>query len=190
MKNFILIGCLLFMFPSCKKQHRYTQDSDEIEIVKAAISDYNYQEWENLMSHYNDTAHIYYNSRSNILSPKDLESFHINHDVGFSTRAFEDENREYEMIEDNNGKSWVNFWGLLKGNLEGNNKQITIPVHITYQFIDKKIVTEFGYWDSSRVLLELEKMKAEKTVSDNVKTKSEVEDIIEVVEIEEIDDLE
>src|SRR5690554_2790388 len=138
MKNIILAGCLLLIFTACSNQHRYTQSSEEIEIVKAVISDYNYQEWESLTSHYHDTANIYFNSRSLILSPTDLEEYHKTHDAGFSTRAFEDGNREYEMIEDNSGKSWVNFWGILKGNLADNNKQVTIPVHITFQFIDKK----------------------------------------------------
>ncbi|HLV38948.1 nuclear transport factor 2 family protein [Xanthomarina sp.] len=188
MKNLTLIGCLFLIFTSCGNEHRYTQNSEEIEIVKAVISDYNYQEWENLMSHYHDTAHIYYNSRTTILSPTDLEGFHKNHDAGFSTRAFEDESREYEMIEDNNGKSWVNFWGLLKGNLEGNNKQVIIPVHITFQFIDKKIVTEFGYWDTSEVLSEIKKINSEEIVSDIVKKPMKIEDVPEVVEIEESED--
>lgn len=189
MKNLNLIGCLFLIFTSCSNQHRYTQNSEEIEIVKAIISEYNYQEWDKLMSHYADTAHIYYNSRTEILSPKDLETYHKNHDSGFSTRAFEDESREYEMIEDNNGKSWVNFWGLLKGNLEGNNKQIIIPVHITFQFIDKKIVTEFGYWDSSLVLQELEKIKDDKGISEKANEPIKIEDVQEVLEVDEIDDL-
>ncbi|MEO8934030.1 MAG: nuclear transport factor 2 family protein [Xanthomarina sp.] len=188
MKNFTLIGCAFLIITSCSNQPRYTQNSEEIEIVKAVISDYNYQEWESLMSHYSDTAEIYFNSRSEILAPTDLERFYKNHDAGFSTRAFEDESREYEMVEDNNGKSWVNFWGLLKGNLDGNNKQIIIPVHITYEFIDKKIVTEFGYWDSSKVKLELEKLNDEEVVSKPAKAPMNIQDVPEVVEIEDADE--
>ncbi|MCX7547104.1 nuclear transport factor 2 family protein [Xanthomarina sp. F1114] len=188
MKNITLIGFLLLLITSCSNAPRYTQNSEEIELVKAAISNYNYQEWDKLMSLYADTAHIYYNSRSVVLAPEDLEGFHKNHDAGFSTRAFEDESREYEMIEDNSGKSWVNFWGLLKGNLEGNNKQIIIPVHITFQFIDKKIVTEFGYWDSSLVALELEKMKDEKAEIDKTNEPMKIEDVPEVIEIDEAGD--
>jgi hypothetical protein len=189
MKNLILIGCLLIFLSSCEKKPRYTQDSEEIEIVKAAINDYDYQEWEKLMSHYADTAHIYYNTRINVISPKELPGFHKKNDVNFSTRAFEDENREYEMVEDNNGKTWVNFWGLWKGNLADNNKQIVIPVHITYQFIDNKIVTEYGYWNSSELQLELQKIEAEKMNLDTIENATGIEVIPEVVEIDEIDDI-
>lgn len=187
MKKLVLIGCLLFFFTSCNNQHRYTQDSEEIEIVKAAINDYDYQEWDKLKSHYADSAQIFYNSRSRIFSPIELIDYHKNNDIGFSTRAFEDENREYEMIEDNNGKTWVNFWGLWKGNLAANNKQIIIPVHITYQFVDKKIVKEYGYWNSSEVQQELQKIEANKMESE---PKDGSEDIVEIQDIEEIEEVE
>lgn len=190
MKNLILIGCLLLIFTSCEKKPRYTQNSEQIEIVKAAINDYDYQEWEKLMSHYADTAHIYYNTRSNVLSPKELAEFHKKNDVYFSTRAFEDENREYEMVEDNNGKTWVNFWGLWKGNLAANDKQIIIPVHITYQFIDNKIITEYGYWNSSELQSELQKINTEKSATDSVQEPQAVEDIQEVIDIKDTEDLE
>ncbi|MFV0570916.1 MAG: nuclear transport factor 2 family protein [Xanthomarina gelatinilytica] len=190
MKNLILIGCLLLIFTFCEKKPRYTQNSEQIEIVKAAINDYDYQEWEKLMSHYADTAHIYYNTRSNVLYPKELAEFHKKNDVYFSTRAFEDENREYEMVEDNNGKTWVNFWGLWKGNLAANNKQIIIPVHITYQFIDNKIVTEYGYWNSSELQSELQKINTGKSATDSILEPQAVEDIQEVIDIKDTEDLE
>ncbi|PWK17757.1 hypothetical protein [Xanthomarina spongicola] len=187
MKKLVLLCCLIFTLNSCNKEPRYTQDSEEIEIVKAAINDYDYQEWDKLLTHYADTAKIFYNSRSNVLSPIALLDFHKNNDSSFSTRAFEDENREYEMVEDNNGKTWVNFWGLWKGNLTANNKQIVIPVHITYQFIDNKIVTEYGYWNSAELQLELQKIEANKTLSE---PEEDIEDIVEIEDIEDIEEVE
>ncbi|TYA57498.1 nuclear transport factor 2 family protein [Formosa maritima] len=187
MKKLILLSCLLAIFTSCNNNPRYTQDSEEIEIVKTAINDYDYQEWEKLISHYADTAQIFYNTRSKIFSPQELIVFHKNNDASFSTRAFEDENREYEMVEDNNGKTWVNFWGLWKGNLAANNKQIIIPVHITYQFIDNKIVKEYGYWNSAELQLELQKIEAEKIESE---PEDDTEDIVEIEDIEDIEEVE
>jgi len=187
MKKLVLIGCLLFIFTSCKDKHRYTQDSEEIEIVKTAINDYDYQEWDKLKAHYADTAQIFYNSRSKILSPITLLDFHKKNDSNFSTRAFEDESREYEMIEDNNGKTWVNFWGLWKGNLAANNKQIIMPVHITYQFVDKKIVKEYGYWNSGEIQQELQKIEANKTVSE---PEDVTEDVLKIQDIEDIEEVE
>jgi len=187
MKRLLLLCCLLFTLYSCDKEPRYTQDSDEIEIVKEAINDYDYQEWDKLMSHYSGSAQIFYNTRSNVLSSITLIDFHKKNDANFSTRAFEDESREYEMVEDNNGKTWVNFWGLWKGNLAANNKQIIIPVHITYQFVDNKIVTEYGYWNSAELQLELQKIEADKTTTE---TMDDTEDIVEIQDIEEIEEVE
>ena len=155
----VLIG---FLVLACQNNKiRYTQDSEEIEIVKATINDYDYQKWEDLVGRYADTAKIFYNSRKTILIPEKLPEYHQNNDLSFSTRAFEDEYREYEMIEDNDGKRWVNFWGLWKGNLAANNKEIVIPVHITYQFMDGKIVREYGYWNTSELVLELQNIQKE-----------------------------
>jgi hypothetical protein len=163
MKKLALFTFFVILFTACQNSSpRYTQDSPEIEIVKATINDYDFQKWESLVARYADTAKIYYNSRVQILPPKDLPAYHKANDASFSTRAFEDESREYEMVEDNDGKTWVNFWGLWKGNLEANNKGILIPVHITYQFIDGKIVTEYGYWNTSELVLELQKIEKEK----------------------------
>ncbi|MFL0354682.1 hypothetical protein [Xanthomarina sp. GH4-25] len=184
MKNLVLIGCLLFLFTSCNNKHRYTQESEEIEIVKANINDYDYQEWDKLKSHYADSAQVFYNSRSRIFSPDELIEYHKNNDINLSTRAFEDESREYEMVEDNNGKTWVNFWGLWKGNLAANNKQIIMPVHITYQFVNKKIVKEYGYWNSAEIQLELQKIEANKSLLEPE------EETVEIVEIQDIEDIE
>ncbi|OUR92239.1 hypothetical protein A9Q87_07095 [Flavobacteriales bacterium 34_180_T64] len=176
MKQLILLVLTATLLFACQNNKiRYTQDSEEIEIVKATINDYDYQEWNKLVERYNDTAQIFYNSRKNILLPPDLPEYHQNNDLSFSTRAFEDEYREYEMIEDNNGKRWVNFWGLWKGNLAANNKEIVIPVHITYQFEDGKIVREYGYWNTSELTLELQKIR-----DDFIELEEATQDVAEI----------
>jgi hypothetical protein len=71
--------------------------------------------------------------------------------------------------------------------LAANNKQIIIPVHITYQFIDNKIVTEYGYWNSSELQSELQKINTEKSATDSVQEPQAVEDIQEVIDIKDED---
>ena len=67
----------------------------------------------------------------------------------------------------------VNFWGLWKGNLAANNKEIVIPVHITSQFNkDGKIVEEYGYWNRGELVLELQSIINEKIASES---ESEIE---------------
>ena len=37
-----------------------------------------------------------------------------------------------------------------------------MPVHLTYRFVDGKIVREYGYWDPTEVLLSLQAIEAAK----------------------------
>ena len=168
MKNLFLLGLLTLLFVSCQeKKTRYTQQSAEIDIVKATINYYDYQKWDSLVMNYADTAKVYYNTRDLYFTAKNLPDYHIKNDSTFLTRAFEDDRREYEMITDDNGNKWVNFWGIWEGNLLENNQKIQIPIHITYQFIDDKIALEYGYWDSSELTLalqEIEKSKKQDTI--------------------------
>ncbi|MBU2940231.1 nuclear transport factor 2 family protein [Lacinutrix sp. C3R15] len=159
MKNVIALGLLLLVLASCNKKNRYTQDSPEIDIVKAVINNYDYQKWDSLTMNYADTAKVYYNTRNLFFTAKSLPEYHKKNDSSFLTRAFEENRREFEMVTDDNGKKWVNFWGIWEGNLLENNKKIEMPVHITYQFINKKIVLEYGYWDASQLVLELQRLE-------------------------------
>jgi hypothetical protein len=170
MKKLLGLGLLILSIVSCNNSQRYTQNSKEIDIVKATINYYDYQKWDSLVMHYADTAKVYYNTRDQYFTAKSLPEYHIKNDSTFLTRAFEDDRREYEMITDDNGKKWVNFWGIWEGNLLENNQKIEIPVHITYQFIDDKIVREYGYWNTSDLVLalqEIEKLKKQDTIIPN-----------------------
>ena len=69
------------------------------------------------------------------------------------------EESEYEMVVTDKGETWVNFWGLWQGRLKANNQLYEIPVHLTAQFIDGKIVKEFGYWDNSPIILAFQQLK-------------------------------
>jgi ketosteroid isomerase-like protein len=53
------------------------------------------------------------------------------------------------MITTDKGETWINFWGLWRGEMKSSGKTYDIPSHITAQFIDGKIVKEYGYWDNS-----------------------------------------
>jgi len=189
MKKIIVVLSVVIFIMSCKNNsHRYTQDSKEIDIVKATINYYDFNQWDSLAYSYADTAKIYYNSRKTILAPSDLKTYFTRNSESFSTRAFEDETREYEMIEDNDGKIWVNFWGIWEGNLKANNKKIVIPVHITYQFDNGKIINEYGYWNNDELNQELRAIANEKSSIKDTKEDIKIDDVIE--EIEDIEEIE
>jgi hypothetical protein len=39
---------------------------------------------------------------------------------------------------------------------------LEIPVHLTAQFIDGKIVREYGYWDNAPIVLAIQEIEAAK----------------------------
>lgn len=175
MRKLILLASIsLFLFNCNNTTQRYTQNSPEIETVKQTIAFYDIHNWDSLAMNYADTAKVYYNTRKNVLSTKDLKAFFTRNDRYMSTRAFEDDSREYEMIEDNNGKKWVNFWGLWKGNLKENNKGIVIPVHITYQFNKGKIVEEFGYWNTAELMNDIQEIENKKLSLEDIEATDEL----------------
>lgn len=162
MKNLFLFGLAIVLFTACDtKPERYTQQSKEIESYKAGIEDYSDQKWESLLTRYADTANVFFNT-STPMSAKKIPEYHQNNETVFSSRGFLEKGQEYEMAITDEGKTWVNFWGVWKGTLSANNKVLEIPVHLTAQFIDGKIVREYGYWDNAPIVLAIQEIEAAK----------------------------
>lgn len=136
---------------------RYTQKSPEIETSKSVIKSYENMDWETLTSHYADTAKVYFNAtEKNPMAASKIPDYHKGFDVNYSSRGFITKENDYEMVVTDKGDTWVNFWGIWKCKLKANGKELEIPVHITSQYINGKIVKEFGYWDASELALELQ----------------------------------
>ncbi|MCB0449519.1 MAG: nuclear transport factor 2 family protein [Confluentibacter sp.] len=166
MKKLILVGLAIVLFTACnKQQQRYTQQSPEIEIVKKAIENYNNQNYD--VSIYADTSKTLFNSSKAFMSPSETIAYHKANDVIYSNRGFTNEDPEYEMVLTDDGETWVNCWLNWKGTLAANNKEFDIPIHLTYRFVDGKIVREVGMWDASAIVLELQAIEAEKAAMEN-----------------------
>lgn len=159
MKNLLFGMVLLVFITACEQPQRYTQNSPEIEITKAIIKDYDAKNYTSLVSHFADTAQVFFNSTNSILAST-LGTYHEMDDANFSSRGFLTENQEYEMVKTNDGKTWVNFWGTWQGTLAANNKVITLPIHITVQFENGIAVREYGYWDNAPIVLAVQEAEA------------------------------
>jgi hypothetical protein len=164
MKKLFLLGLAIIIFISCQQKQRYTQSSPEIDTFKAVIHDYDTKNWESLVSHYADTSKTNFNNTK--MASKDLPEYHKQNDVNYSSRSFVEKGQEYEMVLDDEGKTWVNFWGTWKVTLAANGKELIIPIHLTARFIDGKIVEDYGYWDPSEVILSLQAIEAAKIASE------------------------
>lgn len=158
MKKFILLGLAIVLFTACEqKDTRYTQNSPEIDIVKKAIDDYNTKQYD--LSIYADTSKTYFNTKSNPLSVDQTIAYHQANDANYSSRRFLAEDQEYEMVVTDDGHTWVNAWLDWQGELKESGKVINIPIHLTYRFIDGKIVQAVGYWDATEVVLGLQEIE-------------------------------
>lgn len=161
MKTLLIPILVAIFFISCKDTStpRYASASPEIDTVKNLVKDYENGNWESWLSHYADTAKVYHNSKEAVTAmtlKENLSGILAN----VSSYGFEDEDAFYEMIIDDQGEKWVNFWGNWQGTLAANNKTLSIPVHLTLQFVDGKIVEEHGYYDLSGFMTELNAIKA------------------------------
>ncbi len=149
MKTLIILCLCTTLFISCEQAPtRYTTDSPEIDVLKTLIKDYNQGDWEGWASHYADTVKIYHNS----LKPSSVSEIREglqallanNSEYGFS-----DKDIFYEMVIDDDQEKWVNFWGTWEGILAANGQKLVIPVHLTAQLVDGKIVEEHTYYNLS-----------------------------------------
>jgi len=154
MKKLILLSLSVVLFTACNQDKRYTQQSPEIDTYKKVIKAYENQDWENFATHYADTVKIMNNTTED-KGQTLAELIETNKEDAslFSSWHYVDKESEYEMVITDKGQTWVNFWGLWQGKMKSNGKTYDIPAHMTAQFIDGKIVKEFGYWDISNLFL-------------------------------------
>lgn len=174
MKQFIIIALSVMLFTACQKtDKRYTQQSPEIETVKKLITNYNNKTYDT--SIYADTSKTAYNSSKATMTPAETIAYHKANDEMYTSRGFDVKDQELEMVLTDDGHTWVNYWCDWTGTLKGNNKEYTIPIHLTYRFIDGKIVRESGYWDPTEIVLARQHIEAEA----KAKAVAESADIVE-----------
>lgn len=159
MKNIFMLLCAVAVISSCTQQvpeQRYFTSSAEIDMLKAVEQSYVTADWDAYRSFYADTAKIGYNvTQGNELSIEEaIERFKQDH-ATFSSIEFMTEPAFYEMVVTDEGEKWVNYWGVWVGTLEATGQRFEVPLHITSQFVDGKIVEEYGYWNNAAIAMAL-----------------------------------
>lgn len=171
MKNLILIPAIAFLLFGCEGKQRYTQQSAEIDTIKSIMSNYVNGEWDAYQSHYAADAQLFFNTTED--KPATIQQIIAQQKMEvepLSSYSLDRENEALEMVLDDKGETWVNYWGLWKGTMAATGKTYEIPIHITSQFVDGKIVKAYGYWDNSSIQLDGMAMQiaAEKAAMDSV----------------------
>jgi len=162
MKKLILLGLTVILFSACQEQEvRFTTASTNIDVVKKLLSDYHAGDWDAWKTNYADTAKVFHNNWKTGVSPaetaKSLKEILSN---TFSYHFDEGEDEIfYEQTIDDDGKTWVNFWGNWRGTLTANGQELEIPVHLSCQMDNGKIVREYGFYDVSNFVLALQEIE-------------------------------
>ena len=173
MKKLIIIFLISVIAVSCNEgkkddeKMRYSQDSEEINTLKAAISDYEKGNWDAMKKHYADTAQIFHNTNTG-KNISDIVKRHQQDLADLDSYGFEDEEDEFEMVLTDDGNTWVNYWGDWKASISGMDEEIIIPIHLTAQFENGKIVREHGYWDNAIMMMAMQQMDSSMTSQDSI----------------------
>lgn len=168
MKKLFLLGlCTLFFLGCQQAETRYTTKSPEIDVAKAVLKDYTAGNWEGWASHYADTAKISHNTLETSSTAETLEGLKQIL-ANTSEYGFSDKNIFYEMVIDDDKERWVNFWGTWEGTLAANGQKLIIPVHLTFQFVDNKIVEEHAYYNIAEYASAMAKIAAEAAMAEEM----------------------
>ena len=153
MKYLITLSLVAVMFTACNQgPSRYSTTGPEIDQIKAHIAHYETGDWEAWLGHYADTAKFYHNS-TEASSPAEAQEQMSSILENTSSYNFQEKDRFYERIIDDEGETWVNFWGNWEGTLAANDQKIIIPVHVTFQMEGDKIVEEHGFYNMAEITL-------------------------------------
>lgn len=161
MKSNALICSVILLLFACEGKQRYTQQSAEIEAIKSIISSYESGDFEAYLPYYAEGAQIFFNTTED--NPATIQEIIAQQKLeleAFSSYSFDRENDFLEMVVDDKGEIWVNYWGVWKGTMAANGKTFETPIHMTTQFVDGKIVKSHGYWDNAPIRIAIMELQA------------------------------
>jgi hypothetical protein len=158
MKKLALLLLAVGVLFSCQEKQpvRFTTSSPEIDLYKQGVEAYEKADWKTWASALSDTVKIYHNNWDNPSTAAEVQQRHENMISTLSSYGFDKDQMVIEQNLDDDGETWVNFWSLWKGTLKANGKEIAIPVHLTAQFVDGKVVEEYGFWNMSEYVMEMQ----------------------------------
>lgn len=169
MKKLLLLGLAVIVFTACQnKPERYTTTSTNIDEIKALVADYESGNWDAWAAHYADTAKIFHNTWKTGSTPAETQEALKSILANTSSYGFDkgDENIFFEQTIDDDGKTWVNFWGNWRGTIAANSQEIEIPVHLSIHMENGKIVNEYGFYDVSQFQAAMQAIEAEKAAAE------------------------
>jgi len=177
MKKLFLLGLTIVLLTACQnKPERFTTTSPNIDVIKKLVSDYEAGNWEAWAANYSDSAKIYHNTWKKGATPEETSDALKAILANTSSYGFDHGEDEifFEQTIDDDGETWVNFWGDWHGTLAANSQEIEIPVHLTCRMVDGKIQSEYGFYDVSEFVLALQAIDAEKAAAEEASEETDM----------------
>lgn len=168
MKKFFAWGVIaLIFFSSCEEcpPPRFTTSSPEIDNSMSLVQDYLSGDWDAWLTRYAEGAKLSHNATTG-LTPEEAADDLKQLITYFSEYSFDEDVRFYEMVTDDEGKTWVYFWSDWKGNFKDSDETLTVPVHLAQRYEDGKVVEEYGYYDLSVLMAKLAEFEAAASAAD------------------------
>jgi len=156
MKNLLRAGAILLIVTACQPPPeqgpaRYTTDAPEITAAKAGMSAYLAGDWDALRAGFADNAEVFHNSNQAVSPDESISTLKQNLE-SIASYALGDE-QYWERIIDDEGGTWVYFWGTWNAVHAATEKNIEMPFHLAWLYVEGKVVEEHGMWDTSQILL-------------------------------------
>ena len=165
-KKIILLVFAVMFFTACQQEQRYFAESAETKTLEAGIAAYESGDWDKWKSHFSDTAKIYVNSKESVSVDTRMKQLQ-NAAATFSTYGFDREKEYVEMVLDKEKETWVYYWANWNAEIAANKNKLSVPVHLSLQFKDGKIVEEHIFFDGTNMAKEMEALA---TMTDTDKT--------------------
>lgn len=140
----------LLLLSSCHQKILYTQSSPEIDTYKKVVADYTNKDWNDILTHYAESARILNNvTENNAQTIAQLIAMDKGDATGFSNWGYT--GQKYEMIINDQDETWVHFNSSWEVTLNANKKLYQMPGQINVQFVNGKIIKVEDYWDISKL---------------------------------------
>jgi hypothetical protein len=130
---------------------RFTTNAPEITTAKAGMDAYLAGDWDALRAIFTDDAEVYHNTTEPVGPDQSIANLQEGLET-VSSYSFAEE-QYWERIIDDEGETWVYFWGTWQADHATSDQQFVVPVHLAWHYQDGKAVEEFGMWDTSQMLL-------------------------------------
>ena len=131
---------------------RFSVTGPEIDVTRQLLKDYEAGNWSQWQSHYSDTARAYHNSPAGV-TPAVMQENLKKALTKIASYHFADKDRFFERVRNDEGETWVYFWGMWEGKVAATGKTIVTPVHLALKFDGhNKIVREYGFYDMSQLM--------------------------------------